>query len=152
MIARVGKGEVEGSEHRLVTMAVSSILALIAIRFADANLTPAWTCTPRKMRNADGPSVVAQWRDGGGTWSAGSFSLYSLRTFFWRRSAISSATVGQHADIDEPWGPLVRLSSPCPTAAANAAIADSTKWLGAQVLTGILALGLVLILVVSASG
>ena len=62
MIARVGKGEAEGSEHRLVTMAVSSILALIAIRFADANLTPAWTCAAKSARWMLTDQVL--WRDG----------------------------------------------------------------------------------------
>jgi len=85
MVGRIGKDEEVGTDHRAVTLAVSSILALIAI------------C----------------------------FSLYSLRTFFWRRSAISEATTGQNADIDEPWGPIL--------------------------LTAILALGLVLILVISAT-
>ena len=36
-----------------------------------------------------------------------SFTLYSLHTFFWRRTAMSEAGIGQHANVDEPLGPLV---------------------------------------------
>jgi hypothetical protein len=36
-----------------------------------------------------------------------SFTFYSLHTFFWRRTAMTEATIGQHANIDEPLGPLV---------------------------------------------
>mmetsp|Transcript_67580 Transcript_67580/g.98826 ORF Transcript_67580/g.98826 Transcript_67580/m.98826 type:complete len:153 (+) Transcript_67580:158-616(+) len=67
MIGRIGKDEDSSSDHRLVSLIVSSILACIAICFA----------------------------------------VYSLHTFFWRRQAMNAATVGQHANVDEPWGPLV---------------------------------------------
>ena len=64
MISRVGADEDVGSEHKLVTQMVSSLLAVIAA----------------------------------------SFALYSLRTFFWRLSSMQTAAMGQHANVDEPWG------------------------------------------------
>ena len=80
-----------------------------------------------------------------------SFSLYSLRTFFWRRSAITEAS-GQNADIDEPWGPLVS-GCHCPWGALGCERAPDRRHCAAvQLLTVILALGLVLILVISSTG
>merc|ERR1719329_2142861 len=35
------------------------------------------------------------------------FTLYSLHTFFWRRTAMNEAGIGQHANVDEPLGPLI---------------------------------------------
>ena len=35
------------------------------------------------------------------------FAIYSVRTFFWRRVSMKDSTIGHHANVDEPWGPLI---------------------------------------------
>jgi len=75
-----------------------------------------------------------------------SFTFYSLHTFFWRRTAMAEATLGQHANIDEPLGPLVTshplLFSPSPPPLPS-------RWL---TVLGWRACGVVLCVVREASG